>query len=69
MKICKYANEGNYQSACLLDEGALGAVVHFVIEAAGVAQIMAGAVATPQRRRNRTAVDAFAPLHLLVIFI
>ena len=59
----------SYQSPCLLDEGPLGAVVHFVVEAAGVAQIVARAVATPQRRRDGATVDALAPFHLLVVFI
>ena len=35
-----------------------------MVEAAGVAQVVAGAVATPQRRRNGAAVDALAPLQV-----
>ena len=58
----------SYQSPCLLDEGPLGAVVHFVVEAAGVAQIVARPVATPQRRRDGAAVDALAPFQVRSLF-
>lgn len=36
--------------------------VHLVVEAARVAQVVAGAVAPPQRRVDGAAVDALAPL-------
>jgi hypothetical protein len=36
-----------YQATCLLDQRTLSAVVHLVVESASVAQIVAGAVATP----------------------
>jgi hypothetical protein len=36
--------------------------VHLVVEAARVAQVVAGAVAAPQRRRHGAAVDALAPV-------
>ena len=36
--------------------------VHFVVEAASVAQVVAVAVPAPERRRRRSAVDAFAPV-------
>ena len=67
---CLYVGCGSnfrpYEASGLLDERSLRAVVHFVVEAAGVAQVVAGAVATPQRRRNGAAVDALAPLHRFV---
>ena len=44
-----------------LDQGAVHAV-HLVVEAAGVAEVVAGAVAAPQRRRNGATVDALAAL-------
>lgn len=49
-----------YQSTRLLDEWPIHAV-HLVVETAGIAQVMAGAVATPQRRVDRTAIYALAP--------
>lgn len=53
----------------MLDEWPLCAVVHFVVESARVAQIVSSAVATPQRRRNRAAIDAFTTVHLLVVLV
>lgn len=46
-----------YQSAWLLDQRPVHPV-HLVVEAAGVAQVVAGAVATPQRGVDGAAVDA-----------
>jgi hypothetical protein len=45
--------------------------VHLMIKTAGVAKVVAGSIAAPKRRRNGTAVDAFATLgegvvHLVV---
>lgn len=50
-----------YQSSGLFDQRSIHAV-HFVVQAAGIAQVMAGAVAPPQGRRNGTAVHTLAAL-------
>ena len=44
-----------------LDERAVLSV-HFVVQAAGVAQVVAVSVASPQRRRRGAAVDALTAL-------
>ena len=59
----------SYQTASLLDERTLGSVVHLVVQSAGVAQVVPRAVATPQRRRNGSAVDALSAVHLLVVLV
>jgi hypothetical protein len=48
-----------YVAPRLLDQRPIHAV-HLVVEAASVAQVVAGAVAAPQRRRHGAAVDALA---------
>ena len=51
-----------YHSRVLgLDERPV-APVHFVVESAGVAEVVSVAVAPPQRSRGRRAVDALAAL-------
>lgn len=50
-----------YQSSGLFDQRPIHAV-HFVVQAAGIAQVMAGAVAPPQGRRNGTAIHTLAAL-------
>lgn len=50
-----------YQSALGLDEGSI-LPVHLVVKSASVAQVVAGAVSSPQGRRRRSAVDALATL-------
>ena len=57
-----------YQATWRFEEGSVDAVVHFVVEAAGVAQIVARPVATPQRRRDGAAVDALAPFQVRSLF-
>ena len=54
---------GTYDSPVLLD-GSIGAV-HLAVEAARVAQVVAGAVASPQRRRHGATVDALAALRVV----
>jgi hypothetical protein len=51
----------SYQPPLWLDERPVLAV-HLVVEAARVAQVVAVAVAPPQWRRRRSAVDALAAL-------
>lgn len=51
----------SYQPPLGLDERPV-LPVHLVVEAAGVAQVVAGAIAAPQRRGQGPAVDALAPL-------
>lgn len=50
-----------YQSSLWLDQRPILSV-HFVVEATGIAQIMSGAVASPQRRGGGTTVYALASL-------
>ena len=52
---------GTYHALLGLDEGSVLSV-HLVVEAAGVAQVVTVAVASPQRRRSSAAVDAFTAL-------
>lgn len=55
------ATHCTHQSLAGLDQRPIHAV-HLVIQSASVAQIVPGAVAPPQRRRDRSAVDTFASL-------
>lgn len=50
-----------YQTAFRLDQWPILSI-HFVIETASVAQIVASAVASPQRRRCCTTIDALTTL-------
>lgn len=50
-----------YHALLRLDEGPAEAV-HLAVEAAGVAQVVAGAVPPPERRLDGAAVHAFATL-------
>ena len=50
-----------YHALLGLNEGSVLSV-HLVVEAAGVAQVVAVTVASPQRRRRGTAVDTFTAL-------
>jgi N-acetylglutamate synthase-like GNAT family acetyltransferase len=59
MRVSDYPIKSTYDPSFRLDEGTVGAV-HLVVEAARVAQVVAVAVAPPQRGRSRAAVDAFA---------
>lgn len=52
---------GGRHALLRLDEGPAEAV-HLAVEAAGVAQVVAGAVPPPQRRLDGTAVHALATL-------
>ena len=52
---------GTYQASFRLDERSI-LPVHFVVESAGVAEVVPGAVPPPERRRCRAAVDALAAL-------
>lgn len=45
-------------SPLLFRRGSAGGAIHLVVEATGVAQVVAGAVPTPQWRGDGTAVDA-----------
>lgn len=51
----------SYQALLWLDEWPVDAV-HLVVEAAGVAQVVSGAVPAPQRRGHGAAVDALPAL-------
>lgn len=51
----------SHQSFLRLDERPVDAV-HLVVQAAGVAQVVAGAVPAPQRRGHGAAVDALPSL-------
>lgn len=46
-----------YQPALGLDQRSV-LTVHLVVEATSVAEVMTGAVPSPQRRRRRSTVDA-----------
>ncbi len=50
-----------YQSPFRFDEGPVLSV-HFVVETAGVAQVVARAVSAPQRGRRGATVHTFAAL-------
>lgn len=50
-----------YKSFAWLDQRTIHAI-HFMVQAASIAQIVASAIASPQRRRNSAAIDAFATL-------
>lgn len=54
-----------YQPTGLTDQGSVHAV-HLVVEAARVAQVVAGAVATPEGRRYGAAVDALPALAVVL---
>lgn len=51
----------SYQSFLWFDERPVDAV-HLVVEAAGVTQVVSGAVSAPQRRGHGSAVDALSAL-------
>ena len=57
-----YASLGTYQASFRLDERSI-LPVHLVVESAGVAKVMAGAVPSPQWRRRCAAVHALATLY------
>lgn len=53
------------QASFRLDEGSILAV-HLVIEPAGVTEVVAGSVPSPERRRSSTAIHALATLFSLL---
>lgn len=57
---------GTHHAFGRLDQRSIHAV-HLVVQSARVAQVVAGAVAPPQRRRNGAAVDALSALAELQI--
>lgn len=60
-RLAVAAGRITYQSSLGLDKRPPGAI-HFVIQATCIAQIVACAVASPERRRYRAAIDALAAL-------
>lgn len=64
---CPYFS-GTYQSSFRLDQWPILAV-HLVVQSARIAQIVAGTVASPQRRRRCAAVDTLATLCSLAICV
>lgn len=58
---CSTTQHYTYRALFGLDEGTVLAV-HLVVETAGVAQVVTVTVASPQRRRRGSAVDALAAL-------
>lgn len=56
-----WSDSYTHQSSLGLDEGSILSV-HFVVQPAGVAEVVAGAVAPPQRRAGRAAVHALPTL-------
>lgn len=56
----------SYQAFLRFDERPVDAV-HLVVKAAGVAQVVSGAVPAPQRRGHGAAVDALSALSRHVV--
>lgn len=62
--VCREVGVAAYQPLGLLHQRSVHAV-HLVVEPAGVAEVVAGPVSAPKRRRHRTAVDALPTLREL----
>lgn len=73
-KIIKHAEKSDsvvygtiYQSSRLFDKRPIHSV-HFMVQATGIAQIVAGSVAPPQRCRDGATVDTLASLRKQISF-
>lgn len=60
--VRRWVSLGTYQASFRLDEGSILAV-HLVVKSAGVAEVVSGAVSSPQRRRCRSAIHTLATLY------